>query len=214
MKLPKLHLNCRLTVIILAVITAVQITRAQEICRLESTPASVQLHTNGLYDLALCPNIGLEIQTDLGLAFQLDYIGAWWSNNSKHRSWQNYGFQTEIRYYLASKSTYMPYLGHHVGVYGQMATYDFEFGGTGCQCNTLDKSWGIGIAYGYRKSLSRHFSVDFTLGLGYFKSKYTVYEPNNDWYKATNWKKLNWFGPTRLEISFIWNINNKNNVSR
>lgn len=200
-----------LTMMLLAAMTTAQ---GQTVYAVEEKPTTVQLRTNGLYDLALCPNIGLEFQTSLGLAFQLDYIGAWWSNNSKHRFWQNYGFQTEIRYYLASKSTDMPYLGHHVGVYGQMVTYDFEFGGTGYQCNTLDKSWGIGIAYGYRKPLSRHFSIDFTLGLGYFKSKYTVYEPNNDWYKATNWKKMNWFGPTRLEISFIWNINNKNNVSR
>ena len=157
-----------LTMMLLAAMTTAQ---GQTVYAVENKPTTVQLRTNGLYDLALCPNIGLEFQTSLGLAFQFDYIGAWWSNNSKHRFWQNYGFQTEIRYYLASKSTDMPYLGHHVGVYGQMVTYDFEFGGTGYQCNTLDKSWGIGIAYGYRKPLSRHFSIDFTLGLGYFKSK-------------------------------------------
>ena len=179
----------------------------------QSKKVAWQLRTNGLYDLALCPNIGLELQTKTGLAFQLDFIGAWWSNNAKHRYWQNYAFQTEIRYYLAGKSHGTPYLGHHVGIYGQTATYDFEFGGTGYQSDRFNKTWGVGLAYGYCIPLSRHFSMDFTLGLGYFQSRHTVYEPNNNWYKATNWKKLRWFGPTRLEVSFVWNINNKN-VSR
>lgn len=178
--------------------------------KLNKEKITVQLHTNGLYDLALCPNIGLELQTDLGIAWQCDYIGAWWSNNSKHRYWQNYAFQTELRYYLGNDNQDAPFFGHHVGVYGQLATYDFEFGGTGYQCNRLDNSWGVGIAYGYLVPLSPNFSVDFTIGLGYFHSKYTQYVPNNDWYKATDWKKMNWFGPTRMEVTFVWNINNKN----
>ena len=99
--------------------------------KLNKEKIAVQLHTNGLYDLALCPNIGLELQTDLGLAWQCDYIGAWWSNNSKHRYWQNYAFQMELRYYLGHDHQDTPYFGHHIGVYGQLATYDFEFGGTG-----------------------------------------------------------------------------------
>lgn len=210
MKLSKLHLNCRLTVIILAVITTVQITRAQEIYRLESTPASVQLRTNGLYYLVANPNIGVEIQTDLGLAFQLDYVGAWWNNNSKHRYFSDYGFQTELRYYLAAPQMETPYNGHHFGVYFQMATYDFEFGGKGYQCKDLDKSIGFGLSYGYSMPLSRHFNIDFTVGIGYFTSKYTEYEPTKDWYQPIGYKKLNWFGPTKLEVSLVWNLNRKN----
>ena len=208
MTISKITLKTRL-ISLMAAIFSVAVSQAQEVYRVEGSPAAVQLRTNGLYDLALCPNVGLEIQTDIGLAFQLDYIGAWWSKDSRHRYWQNYAFQTELRYYLASRSSDTPFLGHHVGIYGQLATYDFEFGGTGVQCNRLDNSWGIGVAYGYRVSLSRHFSMDFTLGLGYFHSKYTQYVPNNDWYKAEKWKKLKWYGPTRLEVTFVWNINNK-----
>lgn len=210
MAISKIHLKSRLMAILLAVMSTGQMAQAQEIYNLETTPASVQLRTNGLYDLAFCPNIGLEIQTDLGIAFQVDYIGSWLSKNSKHRYWQNYAFQAEIRYYLSNATSDMPYLGHHIGVYGQLATYDFEFGGTGYQCNSLDKSWGVGIAYGYRIPLSRHFSMDFTLGLGYFNTRYTQYVPNNDWYKVTRWGKMTWYGPTKLEVSFVWNINNKN----
>ena len=212
MKISKYYLRRGLTAIIFAVFSTGQMAQAQEIYNLESTPATVQLRTNSLYDLALCPNIGLEIQTDNGIAFQIDYIGAWWSKDAKHRYWQNYAFQTEFRYYLSGISTEMPYLGHHIGVYGQLATYDFEFGSTGYQCNNLDKSWGIGLSYGYRIPLSRHFSMDFTLGLGVFRTRYTQYNPNYSGYKAAKWGKMDWYGPTKLEVSFVWNINNKNVV--
>ncbi len=196
-----------LTVMIITVTTA----QAQEIYRLESEPAAVQLRTNGLYDLALSPNIGLEIQTDLGIAWQLDYTGAWWNNDARHRYFSNYAFQTELRYYLASPRMSFPYTGHHVGLYGQMATYDFEFGGTGYQCRDLDNSFGIGLSYGFSMPVSRHFTLDFTLGLGYFASKYWVYKPSADWYVPTNRKRLTWFGPTKLEATLVWNINAKNN---
>ena len=70
MTLTKLHITARLVAIIMAVIS-VATTKAQEIYRVESAPAAVQLRSNGLYDLALCPNIGIEIQTDLGMAVGL-----------------------------------------------------------------------------------------------------------------------------------------------
>ena len=136
MTLTRLQITARLVAIIMAVIS-VATTKAQEIYRVESAPAAVQLRSNGLYDLALCPNIGIEIQTDLGLAWQLDYIGAWWNSPSRNRFFSNYAFQTEIRYYLASPKMTFPYTGHHVGLYGQMITYDFEFGGTGYQSRDL-----------------------------------------------------------------------------
>lgn len=184
--------------------------RAQEIYRIESAPATVQLRTNALYYLALCPNVGMEIQTDLGLAWQLDYIGAWWNSPSHNHFFSNYAFQTELRYYLNRKKQ-MPYPGHHVGIYGQMATFDFEFGGTGYMSRNLDYSYGIGISYGYSLPISRHWNLDLTAGMGYFQSKYDVYEPVNGIYIKDKTKMLRTFFPTKLEVSFVWNINAKNN---
>lgn len=192
--------------------TAIAVTiNAQEIYRTETAPATVQLRTNGLYDLALCPNIGVEIQTDLGLAWQLDYVGAWWNNDGRHRYFSNYAFQTEIRYYLNSRKTGMTYNGHHVGLYGQMATYDFEFGGKGYQSRDLDYTFGIGGAYGYRFPLSSRWALDLTVGLGYFQSRYDAYDPTEHGYRKTDTHRLTFWGPTRLEAAFVWNINGKNN---
>lgn len=182
---------------------------AQEYYREQTAPAAVQLRTNGLYYLAACPNIGAEIQTDLGIAWQLDYIGAWW--NGKKHFFSDYALQTELRYYFISKEEKMPYYGHHVGIYGQMATYDFCFGEKGYLCRNLDDSWGMGISYGYALQLNRHWNIDFTLGVGFFRSKYDTYHPTSTWFTRDDTRQIKFFGPTKLEVTFVWNINAKNN---
>lgn len=177
----------------------------------ESTAPTFQLRTNGLYDLALSPNIGLEWQSSFGMAFQFDYVGAWWNSPSKNRFFSNYGFQTEIRYYFKHKNTANPFRGLHAGVYGQMATFDFEFGGEGVQCPNLDDAWGLGLSGGYTLPISRRWAIDFVLGLGYFTAKYKTYDPTyNGGYQATGTKRLKFFGPTKLEVSFVWSLNKDN----
>lgn len=186
---------------------------AVESVRPESHAATFLLRTNGLYDLALSPNIGLEFQTSLGLAFQFDYVGAWWNSPSKNRFFSNYGFQTEIRYYFKHKNTANPFRGLHAGVYGQMATFDFEFGGEGVQCPNLDDAWGLGLSGGYTLPISRRWAIDFVLGLGYFTAKYATYDPSvdrNGRFQQNGTKRLKFFGPTKLEVSFVWSLNKDN----
>lgn len=197
-----------------AAITIAMMVFSSPVFAQEDYPA-IQLRTNGLYDLAASPNLGIEIQTDLGIAWQLDYIGAWWNSDARHRFFSNYAFQTELRYYIDHNNDGFPYTGHHAGVYGQLATYDFEFGGTGYLCRNLDDSFGIGVSYGYTKALTDRLSVDFTVGLGYFSSKYDRYKPNTDdtGYTRSDSRKLTFFGPTKLEVSLVWNINYENRKS-
>lgn len=213
MTLIRLHITARLVASIMAVLSVTAI-EAQEIYRVESAPAAVQLRTNGLYDLALCPNIGIEIQTDLGIAWQLDYVGAWWNSPSRNRFYSNYAFQTEIRYYLDCKQMTFPYTGHHIGLYGQMMTYDFEFSGTGYQSRDLDMTFGIGASYGYSFPLNRHWTLDLTIGLGYLQSRYDTYNPKEvygeKYYIRKETRRIKFWGPTKLEATFVWNINSKN----
>lgn len=187
-------------------------SNAQEVFVKESASAAVQLRTNGLFDLALCPNIGIEIQTDIGLAWQLDYMGAWWNSDVSHHYYSNYALQTEIRYYLNRNKISFPYTGHHVGLYGEMITYDFEFGETGYMCRRLDDTFSIGASYGYSIPLSKRWTIDFTAGIGYFHTQYDVYDPNNrGTYTRRETRKKSLFIPTKLEATFVWNINTKNN---
>ena len=183
---------------------------AQEIYKEGGAPAAVQLRTNLVHDLALCPNIGIEIQTDLGLAWQLDYSGAWWNKRSNNKYYSCYAFETELRYYFKSRREAMPYRHHHIGVYGQMLTYDFEFKKTGCQSARLDKTFGVGASYGYLLPISKNWAFDFTLGVGYFQSLYDKYIPTVNGYHRTGTHKLKFGGPTKLEVTAVWYINTKN----
>lgn len=175
---------------------------------------TIQLRTNSLYYLAASPNVGMEIQTDMGIAWQFDYIGAWWNSFKTNRFWSNYAFQTEFRYYHSSRKQKMPYTGHHYGVYAQLVTYDFELGGKGVMCDDLDKTFGVGISYGYTKPITPRLSIDFTAGVGYVQSRYQQYIPNadNSWYSKTNSGTFRGFLPAKIEISLVWNLNNTSAV--
>jgi len=189
--------------------------KAQEVYRAESRPAVVMLRTNSLYDLAASPNIGMEVQTDLGLAWQLDYIGAWWNSPSRNRYFSNYAFQTEIRYYLDSDIRPMPYRGQHIGLYGHMATYDFEFGGKGYMSRDLDKSFGVGLSYGCSFTIGRRWNLDLTIGYGWFHTTYDVYHPDgNGGYIYDVSHVRNYFVPTKLEVSLVWILNGTNDKYR
>lgn len=176
---------------------------------------AMQLRSNIIYDLAACTNIGLEIQTDKGLAFQFDYIGAWWNKPIKNRFFSNYLFHTELRYYLSSRTKGTPYLGHHIGAYAILGTYDFEFGNEGLLCEDLDKTWSLGLSYGYEIKLSKYFSMDFTAGVGYFSSEYDAYEPKTEGkgYHRIDTRRFTFFGPTKLEVALVWNLNVFNSPS-
>lgn len=177
---------------------------------------AIQLRSNALFDAAASPNIGFEIQTDMGVAWEFDYTGAWWTDDPLHKYFANYAFQTELRYYFESPVVEMPYTGHHVGVFGQLLTFDFEFGGKGIMNRDLDKGWGVGVSYGYVQKLSKSWSVDFTIGIGYLDIMYEKYlptsshRPDTSGYVRTGINNFEFFGPTKLEVSFIWNINYTN----
>lgn len=177
----------------------------------EGEHAAVSLRTNALYDLALCPNVGLEIQTDLGLAFRADYIGAWWNSPTRNRYYSNYALQVGISYYVSKAfGKGFPYNGHHIGVYGQMVTFDFEFGGKGYMSRNLHDTWGIGMDYGYRLPISNRLSIDISVGIGYMRLNYLEYHPSGNVYIPDAYRQINYFGPTKAEASLVWNINKKN----
>ena len=89
------------------------------------------LKTNGLYDLILIPNIGVEVYAGKQWSVLANWMYAWWSNTGKDNFWRIYGGDVEVRRWFGKKAAEKPLQRHHVGVYGQLRTYDFETGGRG-----------------------------------------------------------------------------------
>lgn len=174
------------------------------------------LKTNALYDLALVPNIGAEFYLGKNWSAGANWMYAWWKHDVKHWYWRVYGGDVYVRKWFGRKAKEKPLTGHHMGVYAQALTYDFETGGRGYMGgkpggNLWDKaSFAAGIEYGYSHPIARRLNLDFTLGVGYLTGDYHEYLPMDDCYVWQVTKTRRWFGPTKAEVSLVWLLGRDN----
>ncbi len=188
------------------VIPAAPLEPAKEISQeAKDRKFTVLMKTNMLYDIAAVPNIGIEIPIGKDWSVSANWMYAWWSKESAHRFWRVYGGDAEIRRWFSPRRDTRSFMcGHHIGVYGQMLTYDFEWGGTGYLGDKW--SWGAGLSYGYSLPVGQHFNIDFTLGAGYLQGQYMKYHPEDNCYVWDSTHIRRWIGPTKAEISLVWFI--------
>jgi hypothetical protein len=188
-------------------------------------PFYMGIKNNFVYDALGVPNIGAEFYLGKNFSIVGNWQYAWWSKDSKHRYWRAYGGDLALRKWFGKAANRKPLTGHHLGLYGQVLTYDVEKGGKGYMGgepggNIFDRcNYGGGVEYGYSLPIARRLNIDFTLGVGYFGGKYYEYIPLDGCYVWQCTKKRNWIGPTKLEISLVWligcdNYNRKKGGSR
>lgn len=170
-------------------------------------PFYMSLKTNLLYDVALVPNVGAEFYVGRGWSLGGSWMYAWWNSDRRHRYWRIYGGELALRKYFGRRALEKPLTGHHLGLYGQMVTYDFETGGRGYQSKL---SYGGGIEYGYSLPVCRRLNLDFSVGVGYLGGEYKVYDPEDGHYVWKETRQRHWFGPTKAEIMLVWLLGRKN----
>ena len=167
-------------------------------------------------------------QADIGVEFYLgknwsisgNWMYGWWKSDSKHRYWRIYGGEIAVRKWLGKKASEKPLTGHHLGVYGQLFTYDFEWNGTGYMGGEPGKTlwdspnYAAGVEYGYSLPIGRRLNIDFTVGVGYWGGTYYTYTPLDGHYVWKATKKRHWFGPTKAEISLVWLLGRGNSNNR
>ena len=135
------------------------------IAPVKKRPFCMAVKTNLLYDAVLIPDIGVEFCLGKNWSVAGNWMYAWWKSDRKHNYWRIYGGDVELRRWFGRRAVEKPFSGHHVGLYGQIVTYDFELGGKGYLGDKW--SYGGGVAYGYSLPVGHRFNVDFTLGIGY-----------------------------------------------
>ena len=194
-------------------------------CQLEPRPIEYEkpfymaVKTNMLYDFALVPNAGVEFYLGRNWSATGNWMYAWWKNDNLNWYWRIYGGELGIRKWFGKAAKEKPLTGHHLGIYGQMLTYDFEVGGRGYMGGIpegalCDKAhYGGGIEYGYSHPIGRRLNLDFTIGVGYLGGEYREYIPQDDCYVWQVTKYRNWIGPTKAEISLVWLLG-KGNVNK
>ena len=126
-------------------------TSSETLSNISAPPFFWAMKTNTLYDLALIPNVGVEVYVGRQWSVAANGMYAWWSNRGSDKFWRIYGGDVEVRRWLGKKAAEKPLQGHHVGVYGQLLTYDMTFNGRGYLGDKW--SYAFGLSYGYSLSL-------------------------------------------------------------
>lgn len=162
------------------------------------------LKNNILYDLALAPNVEVELPVGQRWSLNMEYKCPWWSNNKRGFCYQLLSGGAEVRYWLGNRKNRERLTGHFLGIYAEGGVYDFQFDkDKGYRGNYYAAS---GLTYGYGHRLARHLALEFSLGIGYLETeyrKYTTYESDLIW---TSSGRYHFIGPTKAKVSLVWLI--------
>ena len=164
------------------------------------------MKNNLLYDLALAPNIEVEIPIGKRWSLNTEYKCPWWLNSKHDFCYQLLSGGMEGRFWLGNRQKRDRLTGHFIGLYAEGGIYDFQLRGDGYQ----GKYYGAaGVTYGYAKQLAQHFSLEFSLGIGYLTTEYKKYTPYEGDIIWTNSGRYNFIGPTKAKVSLVWLITTK-----
>ena len=179
-------------------------------------PFYMDIRTNMLYDALLVPNIGVEFYLGRNWSVVANWMYGWWKTDRRHWYWRAYGGDVALRKWFGRAARVKPLTGHHIGVYAQVFTFDFETGGRGYMGGkpggTLweKTNYAAGVEYGYSLPIARRLNIDFTIGVGYWGGTYYEYVPEDDCYVWQSTKQRRWVGPTKAEVSLVWLIGRGN----
>lgn len=163
-----------------------------------------RIRTNLLYDAFLTPTLGIEWLPTDNLGIKLDGSYACWGNE--------YG-RTQKLWVLSPEARWYPnqarrlYLGAAAN-FGQYNIYKGLIGGMFPDDKGYQGDfWNAGLTAGYQLPLSRHFALDFNIGLGYARYRYDSFTVANRQREfVEKGKTKSFWGPTQAGISLIWGI--------
>lgn len=198
-----IHLFRMLTVMAIAIAAAHTPLQSEECseCR-TACGFAFAIKTNLIHDALLTPDLGIELSVARQWSLSAQGVYAWWGNRPHNFFWRIRGGSLELRHWFGSKSHSRALTGHHVGIYGSIHDYDFEFGHTGYQA--AKPTFGIGATYGYSIRLTNRQNLDFGIKIGYSAGKQVKYHPECCTYVCDSHRTFRYFGPTGVEISLIW----------
>ena len=171
--------------------------------------------TNLLFDVITALNIGVEVPIGKRWSVDADWLFPWWRHDKNRPNSKPYRLEVlcgslEGKYWFGNRDNYPVLNGWFAGVYGSGGLYDLQWKAKGYQ----GEFFVAGISGGYAHKLGKHFSMEYSLGIGCLRSYYRHYEAffgvDNDWHPIRlNNGTYTWIGPTKAEVSLVWLINYK-----
>lgn len=157
--------------------------------------------SNALLWAATVPNVGAELVVNNRYSIDFPIVYCPYTVKRDYNL-KSLLFLPEFRYYINTSLR-----GHFVGVHAHIGYFSVATNNTTrYQDRGADSPlWGFGLSYGYRLPLSSRWNVEFTAGLGYANIRYDAFYniPHGAQYDAGT---KNYFGLTRLGVSFVYRI--------
>ena len=91
--------------------------------------------------------MGIEFYLGKQYALAANWHYAWWKSDPPSWYHRTYGGDLELRRYFGAKAEEKNLQGWHAGVYGQILTYDFEWGGRGYLGDRWSYAGGLSVGY-------------------------------------------------------------------
>jgi Protein of unknown function (DUF3575). len=162
------------------------------------------IKTNLLYGATLTPNLGIEF--GIGHKSTIDLSAGYnFYEPDNGKQWQHWLVQPEYRWWFCERFNGMFVGGHLLG--GQ-----FNFSGINFPFNVLSdlknsryegEFYGLGGVFGYQWILSKRWSFEAAIGVGYVRVEYDKYGCNTCGPSLESGSK-NYFGPTKASVSLLF----------
>ncbi len=160
------------------------------------------IKSNALYLAAGVTNIGGEYAFHRHWSVDLPLVYSPYTLARTYRMRFLY-IQPEARYWLDR-----PMKGHFFGVHLHAGVFNVSLDNKN-RYQSEKGFHGAGISYGYAMPLSRRWSMEFTVGVGYAFTRYCTYYnvPNGLRYEKD--RPYNYWGLTKLGLNFVYRFGDK-----
>lgn len=157
------------------------------------------LKTNLPYYVLLAPNIEAEYRLSLRWSLHADFSVAWWKNTRRHQYYQLMQLSPEARFWFSPKRGWH---GHYIGVFVGAGHYDLSAGEDGYK----GEFTMTGLSYGYMFPISKQFSIEAGIGMGYMATEYEEYLPIEGHYVYQQKSRTSYIGPLKAKLSLVWHV--------
>ncbi|MDR1341920.1 MAG: DUF3575 domain-containing protein [Prevotellaceae bacterium] len=131
------------------------------------------IKTNLLYNMALTPNVGVEVPIGERWSVGADFMRGWWLKRDWSFCWQVQSAGVEGRFWLSDRTGLRRQGGWFIGAFVLAGFYDFQ----------LKSARGVqgehtvvpGLSGGYVHPLYKGWGLELTLGAGYLTNSYRRY---------------------------------------
>lgn len=166
------------------------------------------LKTNLLYDLATVVNYSLEVPIGNRVSLLVQHYIPWWRTKDNKYCLELQSLGAEARFWFNPHEE-KRLSGHFLGAYGFSGTTDLQYDR---ELDIQAKFWSAGLTYGYSFILNNSLRLELSISGGYLRAPIVNYIPSDDY--SILFRDLdkpeqifNWWGPTKIEVSFVWSIN-------